>query len=303
MSMVIRKAERKKAKLRLGISAPSGAGKTYSGLLIAYGITGDWEKVGMIDTEYGSGELYADLGEYRVISLEPPFTPQKYVEAIKMFEVNGFGAIVIDSLSHAWNGEGGVLEIVDKTSSSKNKFAAWRDATPMHNELVNAMLGSRCHIIATMRSKTEYILEDDGKGKKVPRKVGMAPIQRDGMEYEFTVMLDMTHDHVAHATKDRTRLLDGKHFVPSEQTGKELLEWLETGVDAEQRRKDQLEKVRSLWNEGMGFVDAEGFGKWFAQKGKTEETIRIEDLERLEEMLAARIESKARAAQEAAEAI
>ena len=292
--MQIRKAERKKAKLRLGISAPSGAGKTYSSLLIAYGITGDWEKVGLIDTENGSGDLYAHLGSYSIIPIEAPFTPDKYIQAIKLFEENGFECIIIDSLSHAWAGEGGVLEIVDAAmSGQKNKFTAWREVTPMHNALVNAMLQSKCHIIATMRAKTEYILEEDEKGKKVPKKVGLAPIQRDGMEYEFTVMLDLSHQHIASATKDRTGLLDGQYFKPSVETGQKLLEWLEQGIDPDKQRLDLLETARQKWNECAGKDDDEGFRQWIEKRKKTEETITIAELQSLINALDERLTKKA----------
>lgn len=292
--MKIRKAERKKAKLRLGISAPSGAGKTYSSLLIAYGITGDWEKVGLIDTENGSGDLYAHLGSYSIIPIEVPFTPDKYIQAIKLFEENGFECIIIDSLSHAWAGEGGVLEIVDAAmSGQKNKFTAWREVTPMHNALVNAMLQSKCHIIATMRAKTEYILEEDEKGKKVPKKVGLAPIQRDGMEYEFTVMLDLSHQHIASATKDRTGLLDGQYFKPSVETGQKLLEWLEQGIDPDKQRLDLLETARQKWNECAGKDDDEGFRQWIEKRKKTEETITIAELQSLINALDERLTKKA----------
>jgi len=292
--MQIRKAERKKAKLRLGISAPSGAGKTYSSLLIAYGITGDWEKVGLIDTENGSGDLYAHLGSYSIIPIESPFTPDKYIQAIKLFEENGFECIIIDSLSHAWAGEGGVLEIVDAAmSGQKNKFTAWREVTPMHNALVNAMLQSKCHIIATMRAKTEYILEEDEKGKKVPKKVGLAPIQRDGMEYEFTVMLDLSHQHIASATKDRTGLLDGQYFKPSVETGQKLLEWLEQGIDPDKQRLDLLETARQKWSECAGKDDDEGFRQWIEKRKKTEETITIAELQSLINALDERLTKKA----------
>ncbi len=228
--MQIRKAERMKAKLRLGIAAPSGAGKTYSSLLLAFGLGG---KVGLIDTEHGSGDLYADLGEYDIISISAPYTAAKYVEAIHAFEKAGYSTIIVDSLSHAWAGEGGLLDKQGKAADkSGNSYTAWRMVTPDHNSLVDAMLQSPCHIIATMRAKTEYVQEKDERtGKNVVRKVGMAPIQRDGMEYEFTVMLDIGMDHTATASKDRTRLFDGQFFKVSEQTGKDLLTWLETGTE------------------------------------------------------------------------
>lgn len=227
--MLIRKAERKKARLRLGVAAPSGAGKTYSSLLLAMGIGG---KIGLIDTENGSGDLYAHLGEYDIINISAPYEAKKYLDAIKAFEDAGYSTIIIDSLSHAWAGEGGLLDKQGKVADRvKNSYTAWREVTPDHNALVNAMLQSPCHIIATMRSKTEYVLEEDEKGRKVPKKVGMAPVQREGMEYEFTVMLDIDQKHNATQSKDRTGLFEGKIFQIKQDTGKLLLEWLESGVD------------------------------------------------------------------------
>jgi len=227
--MEIKKAQRMKAKLRLGIAAPSGAGKTYSALLMAFGLGG---KVGLIDTEHGSGHLYAHLGDYDVIGIEAPYTVAKYTQAIKAFEEAGYTTIIIDSLSHAWAGDGGLLDKQGKLADrGTNSFAAWRTITPEHNTLVDAMLQSPCHIIATMRAKQDYVLEVNDKGKQTPKKVGMAPVQREGMEYEFTVMLDVDMHHVASASKDRTSLFDGRYFKISQDTGRELLAWLETGAD------------------------------------------------------------------------
>jgi len=226
--MEIRKAERKKAKLRLGLSAPSGGGKTYSALLLAFGLGG---KVGLIDTEHGSGDLYAHLGDYDIISIEAPYSVSKYREAIKAFETAGYATIIIDSLSHAWAGDGGLLDKQGKLADrGTNSFAAWRTITPEHNALVDSMLQSQCHIIATMRSKQEYVLEINDKGKQTPKKVGMAPVQREGMEYEFTVMLDVDMNHIASASKDRTSLFDGQFFKIEQKTGETLLKWLESGV-------------------------------------------------------------------------
>jgi hypothetical protein len=228
--MQIRKAERRKAKLRLGIAAPSGAGKTYSALLMAFGLGG---KIGLIDTEHGSGDLYAHLGEYDVISIEAPYTVAKYVQAIHAFEEAGYSTIIIDSLSHAWAGDGGLLDKQGKMADrGTNSFAAWRTITPEHNNLVDTMLRSPAHIIATMRAKQEYVLETNDRGKQQPKKVGMAPVQREGMEYEFTVMLDVDMNHVASASKDRTSLFDGRFFKIGKETGEELLQWLETGSEA-----------------------------------------------------------------------
>ncbi|OTQ30944.1 hypothetical protein B6D19_10600 [Gilliamella apicola] len=228
----IRKAVRKKAKLRLGIAAPSGAGKTYSSLLLAFGLG---QKIGLIDTEQGSGDLYADLGDYDIIQIEAPYTIDKYLQAIKAFEQANYDVIIIDSLSHAWAGDGGLLDKQGKIADSGkgNGYTAWRSITPEHNALVNAMLASPCHIIATMRSKQEYVLQVNDNGKQAPKKVGMAPIQRDGMEYEFTVMFDIDINHNATSTKDRTRLFDGNIFKITSQTGEQLLEWLNDGITRE----------------------------------------------------------------------
>ncbi len=227
--MQIRKAERKKAKLRLGIAAPSGAGKTYGALQLAFGIGG---KIGMIDTEHGSGDLYAETGDYDIIGVSAPYSVAKYLEAIRAFEEAGYETIIIDSLSHAWAGDGGLLDKQGKIAArTGNSYTAWRDVTPEHNALVEAMLKSPCHIIATMRSKQEYVLETNDKGKQSPKKVGMAPIQRDGMEYEFTVMLDIDMHHIASASKDRTGLFDGQYFTVTRDTGEALLDWLQRGSE------------------------------------------------------------------------
>lgn len=247
--MAIRKAERKKAKLRLGIAAPSGAGKTYSSLLLAFGLGG---KIGLIDTEHGSGDLYADLGDYDIIPIEAPYSVTKYVAAIKEFEAAGYTTIIIDSLTHAWSGEGGSLDRQGKIADkSGNSWQAWRQVTPEHNSLVDAMLQSKCHIIATMRAKTEYVQEKDEKsGKSVIRKIGLAPIMRDGIEYEFTVMLDVDMQHIASASKDRTRLFDGQYFKIDQSTGKRLLDWLETGAEPEREVFELLtdEQVAEITN-------------------------------------------------------
>lgn len=237
--MEIRKAQRRKAKLRLGLAAPSGAGKTFSALQLAFGLGG---KVGMIDTEHGSGDLYADQGDYDIIGIEAPYTVPKYLQAIKAFEQAGYNTIIIDSLSHAWAGDGGLLDKQGKIADSgkANGFAAWRTITPEHNSLVEAMLKSPCHVIATMRAKQEYVLETNDKGKQVPKKIGLAPVQREGMEYEFTVMLDIDINHVASASKDRTQLFDGLFFKISADTGTQLREWLESGAEPPKLTEDEV---------------------------------------------------------------
>jgi KaiC/GvpD/RAD55 family RecA-like ATPase len=184
--MTFKKAVRQRVKARIGICGPAGSGKTMSALKLAFGIVGTDGRIAVLDTENESASLYAHLGDYDTDVIKPPFTVDKYINGIREAERNGYDLLIIDSLSHAWAGTGGILEYVDAKADAArgNKFAGWREATPKHNSLVDAMLQSPMHIIATMRSKTEYILVEDEKGKKVPKKVGMAPVQREGMDYE-----------------------------------------------------------------------------------------------------------------------
>jgi hypothetical protein len=228
---VIRKAERKKSKLRLALVGATGSGKTYSALQLAFGLG---SKVGLIDTEHGSGDLYADLGDYDVITLEPPYTVAKYRDAIRAFEEAGHDTIIVDSLSHAWSGEGGLLDKQGQLEASgkyRNSFATWREITPEHNKLVEQMLGSPAHVIATMRTKTEYVVEKDDRGKNSVRRLGLSPVQRDGVEYEFTVVMDMSENHTACASKDRTSLFDGWCDRISAATGRTLRQWLDSGTE------------------------------------------------------------------------
>ena len=267
MSLQIRKAVRKKAKLRLGLAGPSGSGKTYSALLLAFGLGG---KVGMIDTEHGSGDLYADLGDYDIINVDAPYTVKKYRDAIRAFEEAGYNVVVIDSLSHAWAGDGGLLDkqgkIADSGKPGMNSYSAWRTVTPEHNGLVEAMLTSPCHIIATMRSKQEYVQDKNDNGKTVIKKVGMAPVQRDGMEYEFTVMFDLDTNHVASTSKDRTRLFDGQYFTLTRDQGAQLLGWLEHGEDVQpcitiSQREELLALLDDVGLSAMKFCQRFGIGQ------------------------------------------
>jgi hypothetical protein len=228
---VIRKAERRKAKLRMALVGPTGSGKTYSALQLAFGLG---TKIGLIDTEHGSGDLYADRGDYDVVTLEAPYTVAKYREAIRAFEEAGYDTIIVDSLSHAWSGEGGLLDKqgqLEQSGRFKNSFATWREITPEHNKLVEQMLSSPAHIIATMRTKTEYVVEKDDRGKNSVRKLGLSPVQRDGVEYEFTLVMDVAENHTARASKDRTSLFDGWSDRISPQTGRMLRDWLDSGAD------------------------------------------------------------------------
>lgn len=228
-----KRAQRKSAKLRAAICGTAGSGKTYSALLLAAGL-GD--TIAVIDTERGSSELYSDIVGFDVTHLLPPFDPKRYIALIKD-AAQHYDVLIIDSLSHAWAGEGGILEIHDNATRADrggNSYTAWRNVTPQHNALVDAILNAPCHVIVTMRSKTAYELVENEKGKKTPIKIGLAPIQRDGMEYEFTIVWDVSvNGNVASASKDRTRLWNGRNAVITEKHGNELKEWLESGAPAE----------------------------------------------------------------------
>lgn len=242
MAIEIRKAERVKSKLRLGLAGPAGSGKTMSALKVAFGIG---KKVCLIDTERGSGDLYANLGDYSVITLEPPFKPDLFVEAIHAAERAGFDVIIVDSLSHAWSDEGGILDQADKMQSSgKNRFTMWAELTPQHRKLVNALLNSPKHVICTMRSKQEYAMEEttqsNGSRKMEVKKLGLAPVQRDGMEYEFTIFFDIDQNHYAKASKDRTDMFKNEVQILDEKTGERLLEWLNEGRESTLTLKQEI---------------------------------------------------------------
>lgn len=259
-----KKATRKKSKLRLAIQGAAGAGKTLGALKLARGLAA-WEDIFVIDSEHASADLYAHLGQYNTCTISAPYTPLRYVEAIKAAINAGAKVIIVDSLSHAWEGEGGALDMVDKAAASSrsgNSYTAWKEVTPQHRTLVETLLQSPVHVICTLRSKQEYVLEKDERtGKTAPKKVGMAPIQRAGMEYEFTVYMDVSEAHTATATKDRTGIFDGKTFQLNEAMGQELNTWLESGADvapdktAEEMAKSAAEAEVRLFAEHSAAIE------------------------------------------------
>lgn len=243
--MQLRKATRKKARLRLGLSAVSGAGKTMSALLIASGMT-SWDKIALIDTENGSGDLYSHLGEYNVITLTAPFTPERYIQAIKSCEDADMDVIIIDSITHEWDGKGGILEIHGKMSG--NSFTNWATVNPRHTAFINAILESKCHIITTVRRKQEYEMSKDATGKAQVTKLGMKEVTREGFEYEVTANLELDINHNATSSKDRTGLFDGQPpFIPSAETGKLLLQWCEQGVEPPAATLPELTSDHPNW--------------------------------------------------------
>lgn len=232
--MAFVKAVRKQAKLRLALTGPSGSGKTYSSILLAKGLGG---KVAVIDTEHGSASLYCDLMEFDVLELTAPYTPERYIAAIKEAESAGYETLIIDSITHEWNGTGGMLQLNEQLAASKykgNTWSAWSESDPRHRKFVDTILQAKMHVIVTMRSKTETSSEKDSNGKTKILQLGMKAEQRDGIIYEFTTVLDLVHGgNFATATKDRTGLFSGDPQVITPETGKALMAWLDTGVEQE----------------------------------------------------------------------
>lgn len=228
----LKKAERAKVKLRIGISAPSGHGKTYSALLLAKGLVGDWNKIAVIDTEQDSAALYSHLGPFNHLSLGAPFEPERYIEAIETCEKAGMEVIIIDSMTHEWSGAGGMLEYQTRLGG---RFTDWAKVTPRHKSFLEKILQSKAHIIGTVRKKTDWVIEDNDKGKKEPRKVGLADEQRQGLEYEWTAAFTLAKGYLASAEKDRTSLFIGKpDFVITEETGRIFADWAQKGIEAVQ---------------------------------------------------------------------
>ena len=222
-------AVKTEAKLRLAIAGPSGSGKTYTALSVGAALA-DGGKVAVLDTEHGSASKYADIFTFDVLNESAPFHPDKVTAAIKAAAQGGYAVLILDSMSHFWNGPGGMTDIVDdiaKRMKSPNSFAAWKDGTPIQQKMIEAIVSAPLHIIATMRSKQDYILETDERGKQRPRKVGMAPIQRDGFEYEFDVFMDMDNDNTGLIAKTRCpALTNGVFKKPGADIANILRDWL-----------------------------------------------------------------------------
>ena len=241
--MQLQTADRKRVKLRLNIASPSGFGKTYGALLIAYGITGNWEKIAVIDTENDSASLYAHLGDFKSLSLHPPFSPDRYIEAIRICENAGMEVIIIDSVTHVWKGSGGLLEY---QNSLGGRYQDWAKATPLYQKWLNAILQSKCHVITTNRKKQGYNMITEGNKTKV-EKAGLDDEIRDGYEYEMTIALEVINDkHMAKASKDRTGLfVDKPEFLITVETGRQILDWCNQGRSNEPENHAFSEKINS----------------------------------------------------------
>lgn len=255
MGDLFSKAKREKSKARICLTGTSGSGKTVSALYLAYGMTHDWDKIAVIDTERNRSKLYAnrsdlEIGEFLQADLEPPYSVDRYieymVEAAK--EVGSDGVVIIDSGSHAWKGTGGVLEYKEKVAEQRGKtdFSAWSDAGRIQNRFIDTIMDLDCHVIITLRSKAEYAQEKDPEtGRTEIKKLGLAPEQRNDFEYEFMLVLDLDKaTHKATIIKDNTFLeSEGFNDIITPELGTRLKEWLAEGKEPEIIRCEKCGKV------------------------------------------------------------
>jgi hypothetical protein len=242
----IRPAQRTKAKIRINMSSPAGWGKTYSSLLIAYGLVGDWTKIAVIDTENKSADLYAHLGQYQVVPIENDYSPETYVKAIDLCEKAGIEAIIVDSITHEWKW---CLTAVDKLERGNS---GWAKITPRHDNFVHRLLNSPCHIITCVRQGSEYAAVTKESGKTYLEKVGTKDDFRPNWDFEVTINFNFNAKHMAVATKDRTGIYmksdkeDSAPFKPTIKTGIEIKGWCEEGIDVEQQAISSVAKCDSV---------------------------------------------------------
>lgn len=279
--MKIQKASRKGQPIKLTIEGISGSGKTYSALQLAFGITGDWKKIVVIDTEEGTGNYYSDFGEYNVLPLPKPHTPETYIEAISLCEQSGYKLIIIDSVTHEWKQLLADKEGLEASKSSNaNGYTAWGEITPRHDAFITKIISSPCHIIATMRSKNDIVMTPrenrSGKVVVVPIKVGMAPIQRKGFEYEFSISFQINADHKATTIKDRTRIFGKELFQITPETGEKILNWINEGDAPSRVLQSTIPRTRKQ-------------AQKLLNKGKWIEVKTIEDYHKFQENIESKI--------------
>jgi hypothetical protein len=224
------KATRHKVFLKLAITGPPGSVKTLSAILLAIGLA-NGGKIALVDSENKSASIYSDRYKFDVLDLSPPFSEEKFIQAIEAAVSEGYAVLIIDSLSHAW------LEILEfkagLDAKGGNSYTNWSKAGAKFNKLMAAILQSQIHIICCLRSKMDYILEANDRGKMVPRKVGLAPIMRDGIEYDFSIVFEGDLDHFVSVSKDRTGLFVDQRFQVTEETGRKLLDWRNSASEAD----------------------------------------------------------------------
>lgn len=256
----VEKAQREKIKIPILLSGVSGSGKTVSSLLLAFGIVSSmfpesteeeqWRKVGLIDTEHRRASLNTDIeiadqhiGHFEVVNLSEPFTIDRYEEAFYLLVNEGCEVIIIDSISHNWEGKGGILDVVD---SYGGKFSDWKKVKPVEDRFKELAINDKVHVISTTRVKQDYIMEINEKGKTAPRKVGLKMIQKDNLEYEYAVSFRIEQGAMAYPMKDNSNIFTEPKVLTVED-GKKLYEWSEVGIDVakmEKERRNKEEKER-----------------------------------------------------------
>lgn len=215
------KAVRQSIKLRIALIGPSGSGKTYTALRLATGIGGN---IALIDTEEKRSLYYADEFNFDRMGFDPPFSPERYITRIEQAEQANYTTIIIDSTSHEWMGKGGLLETHGNMPG--NSYVNWRTITPRHDNFIDKIVRSKCHIIVCLRGKDEYVLTENASNKMVPKKVGIGPQMRDGIEYECTVSFLIDQEkHIASPMKDNTHLFENRFDILTENDGKLLINW------------------------------------------------------------------------------
>jgi hypothetical protein len=235
--MEIKTSKRNKAKIKMAIQGASGSGKTYSSLLLAQGLSNtDFSKVIVIDTEGGSSNLYAHLGDYNILTLEPPYSPDKYIKAIDTAIEAGMEIVILDSISHCWT------YLLNFHSRLKgNSFTNWKVITQKHDEFINKILQTPVHMIATMRSKQAYVLNLK-EGKYVPEKIGLKAIQRNDIDFEFTLVFNLDSKNEAMVSKDRTGVISKTNKMKINQAvGLKLFNWSNYDTDDISRIKSEIE--------------------------------------------------------------
>lgn len=252
-------AQREKEKAIVGFIGPSGSGKTAGALLVAYGMMREaypdasdkevWSKIGVVDTEHRRAKLYANLqfddvriGGFKHIDFTPPYTTERYQMALEAIKEAGAEVVIIDSLSHNWAGEGGIVEKHGEMQG--NSFQNWGKLAPETTKLIKTLTQNDVHILATLRTKTEYVVEPNSEGKMAPRKVGTKPVQKDEMEYEFMLNFNIGIDHLAETSKDNTRMFEGSSFKLNPEVGRKLYQWLELGIDV--KAEEEAERIRLI---------------------------------------------------------
>lgn len=256
--MAFVKATRSKTYIKIALQGVAGSGKTLGALMIAKGLIDDQNsgigRMAFIDTENGSGSLYSDRFNYDVCNIDPPFEPPKFLNAFNEARDHGYGVIILDSFSHVWEGVLGIKSDLDAVPKS-NTFTNWREPNKQFKSVLDAILQSPVHVICCMRRKMDHAMDKDDQGKTIVRKLGLAPVMRDNIEYEFSTIFEIDSSHLAYSDKDRTELFINKPpFRISEEIGRKIKGWLNGAVDKEVTPKDDTERLLEIF-EGNNLSD------------------------------------------------